>query len=75
MGKRGKPRLEVHLPRYKTWFTTSLTPSITLIIRLTIIAKHSLSGFTDVFVKDFHTKDAITSKKFKSGDSLEVINI
>ena len=41
-------------------------------IRLTIIAKHSLSGFTDVFVKDFHTKDSITTKKFKSGDSLDV---
>jgi hypothetical protein len=41
-------------------------------IRLTIIAKHSLSGFTNVFVRDFHTKDSITTKKFKSGDTLDV---
>ena len=41
-------------------------------LRLTIIAKHSLSGFTDVFVKDFHSKDSITTLKFKSGDDLDV---
>ncbi|PIF34059.1 hypothetical protein CLU81_4693 [Flavobacterium sp. 9] len=41
-------------------------------IRLTVIAKHSLSGFTNVFVKDFYSKDAITDKKFKSGDDLGV---
>ncbi|WP_264537235.1 hypothetical protein [Flavobacterium sp. N1736] len=41
-------------------------------IRLTVIAKHSLSGFTDVFVKDFYSKDVITTKKFKSGDNLDV---
>ncbi|MHC0440399.1 hypothetical protein [Flavobacterium sp. 3-210] len=41
-------------------------------IRLTVIAKHSLSGFTDIFVKDFYSKDAITTKKFKSGDDLGV---
>ncbi|MTH14630.1 hypothetical protein [Flavobacterium sp. LC2016-01] len=42
-------------------------------IRLTVIAKHSLSGFTDIFVKDFYSKDAITTKKFKSGDDLGVV--
>ena len=42
-------------------------------IRLTVIAKHSLSGFTDVFVKDFYSKDVITTKKFKSGDNLDVV--
>ncbi|WP_316634485.1 hypothetical protein [uncultured Flavobacterium sp.] len=41
-------------------------------IRLTVIAKHSLSGFTNVFVKDFYSKDVITDKKFKSGDDLGV---
>lgn len=41
-------------------------------IRLTVIAKHSLSGFTDVFVKDFYSKDVITTRKFKSGDNLDV---
>lgn len=41
-------------------------------IRLTVIAKHSLSGFTDIFVKDFYSKDVITAKKFKSGDDLGV---
>ncbi|KAF2507155.1 hypothetical protein EYY60_21855 [Flavobacterium zhairuonense] len=42
-------------------------------IRLTVIAKHSLSGFTNIFVKDFYSKDAITTKKFKSGDDLGVV--
>lgn len=42
-------------------------------IRLTVIAKHSLSGFTDIFVKDFYSKDAITTKKFKSGNDLRVV--
>lgn len=42
-------------------------------IRLTVIAKHSLSGFTDIFVKDFYSKDAITTKKFKAGDALDVV--
>lgn len=41
-------------------------------IRLTVIAKHSLSGFTDIFVKDFYSKDVITTKKFKSGNDLGV---
>jgi hypothetical protein len=41
-------------------------------IRLTVIAKHSLSGFTDIFVKDFYSKDVITTKKFKIGDDLGV---
>lgn len=42
-------------------------------IRLTVIAKHSLSGFTNIFVQDFYSKDAITTKKFKSGDDLGVV--
>ncbi len=41
-------------------------------IRLTVIAKHSLSGFTNIFVMDFYSKDVITTKKFKSGDDLGV---
>ncbi|WP_428223813.1 hypothetical protein [Flavobacterium sp.] len=41
-------------------------------IRLTIIAKHSLSGFNKVFVHDYLTKDCITEKKFLSGDELNV---
>ena len=42
-------------------------------IRLTVIAKHSLSGFTDIFVKDFYSKDVITTRKFKTGDDLYVV--
>lgn len=41
-------------------------------IRLTIISKHSLSGFNKVFVHDFNSKECITNKKFQSGDDLEV---
>ncbi|CAL2095556.1 conserved protein of unknown function [Tenacibaculum sp. 190524A02b] len=41
-------------------------------IRLTIIAKHSLSGFNKVFTEDFNSKDCITDKKFQSGDNLDV---
>lgn len=41
-------------------------------IRLTIIAKHSLSGLNKVFFKDFNTKDCITTKKFVSGSDLGV---
>jgi len=41
-------------------------------IRLTIIAKHSLSGLNKVFVKDYLTKDCITTKKFLSGNDLGV---
>ena len=41
-------------------------------IRLTIIAKHSLSGLNKVFVKDFLSKDSITTKKFLSGNDLGV---
>ena len=41
-------------------------------IRLTIIAKHSLSGLNKVFVKDFLSKDCITTKKFLSGNDLNV---
>jgi len=41
-------------------------------IRLTIIAKHSLSGINNVFIKDYLNPDAIISKKFISGNSLEM---
>lgn len=41
-------------------------------IRLTIIAKHSLSGLNKVFFKDFNTKECITTKKFVSGNDLGV---
>lgn len=41
-------------------------------IRLSIIAKHSLSGFNKVFVKDFINKDTISSKNFISGSDLNV---
>lgn len=41
-------------------------------VRLTIMAKHSLSGLNKVFVKDYLSKDCITSKKFLSGNNLEV---
>jgi hypothetical protein len=41
-------------------------------IRLTIIAKHSLSGLNKVFVKDFLSKDCISTKKFLSGNNLTV---
>ena len=41
-------------------------------IGLTIIAKHSLSGLSKVFYKEFNTVDCITEKKFASGDDLNV---
>lgn len=41
-------------------------------IRLSIIAKHSLSGFNKVFIKDFLNKDCITEKRFLSGNDLTV---
>lgn len=41
-------------------------------IRLTVIGRHSLSGFNQVFFKEFNSKRCITSKQFISGDSLEV---
>ncbi|HET7360328.1 MAG TPA: hypothetical protein VFI78_00175 [Salinimicrobium sp.] len=41
-------------------------------IRLTIVAKHSLSGLNKIFYKDFLTKDCITTRKFVSGDDLGV---
>ena len=41
-------------------------------IRLSIIAKHSLSGFNKVFIKDFLSKDCITEKRFLSGNDLTV---
>ena len=41
-------------------------------IRLTIMAKHSLSGLNQVFSMDFYNKDCITTKKFVSGDDLNV---
>lgn len=42
-------------------------------IRLTIMAKHSLSGLNQVFSRDFNNKDCITTKKFVSGNDLSVI--
>jgi hypothetical protein len=41
-------------------------------IRLSIIAKHSLSGFNKVFKKDFINKECITEKRFLSGNDLLV---
>ncbi|MEN9961040.1 MAG: hypothetical protein RL045_1293 [Bacteroidota bacterium] len=41
-------------------------------IRLTIIAKHALSGFNKVFVQDYLSKDRISSGKFLSGNSVEL---
>ncbi|WP_060872904.1 hypothetical protein [Myroides odoratus] len=43
-------------------------------IRLTIIAKHSLSGLNGIFTKDFHTDQCISNKNFKFGDSIELNN-
>ena len=41
-------------------------------IRLTIIARHSLSGFNKVFFKEFNSIRCISTKQFISGDSLEI---
>ncbi|HLT50926.1 MAG TPA: hypothetical protein VKZ93_03150 [Arenibacter sp.] len=43
-------------------------------LRLTVIARHSLSGLNKVFVKDYKSKDLIVKKKFMSGDDLSVYN-
>jgi len=42
-------------------------------IKLTIIAKHSLSGLNKVYSKEFYSVDCITEKQFVSGDSLKVV--
>jgi hypothetical protein len=41
-------------------------------IRLTIIARHALSGFNQVFYKEYNSIRCITTLQFISGDSLEV---
>jgi len=41
-------------------------------IRLTIIARHALSGFNQVFFKEYNSKRCISTKQFISGDSLEI---
>jgi len=41
-------------------------------IRLTIIARHALSGFNKVFYKEYNSKRCISEKQFISGDSLEI---
>lgn len=41
-------------------------------IRLTIMAKHSLSGLNQVFSQDFNSIDCITDKKFGSGNDLNI---
>lgn len=41
-------------------------------VRLTVIARHSLSGLNKVFVKDYTSKDLIINGKFKSGDELGI---
>ena len=41
-------------------------------IRMTITAKHSLTGLGKTFIKDFDSNDCITDKKFLSGNELEV---
>lgn len=43
-------------------------------LRLTVIARHSLSGLNKVFVKDYKSKDLILKKKFMSGDDLGLYN-
>jgi len=43
-------------------------------LRLTVIARHSLSGLNKVFVNDYKSKDLIVKKKFMSGDDLGVYN-
>jgi hypothetical protein len=42
------------------------------LLRLSIIAKHSFSGFSKVVSKNFHTKGDIKSGKHRAGNSLEV---
>ena len=42
-------------------------------IRLTVIAKHSLSGLNQVFHQDFNNIACITNKKFVSGNDLGVV--
>lgn len=41
-------------------------------IRLSIIAKHSLSGFNKVFINDFLNRECITDRRFLSGNDLTV---
>jgi len=41
-------------------------------LRLTVIGKHSLSGFNKVFTHTFLTKSCIVNKKFNAGDDIGV---
>jgi hypothetical protein len=59
-------RIRTIEPLEETWLDESS------FIRLTIIAKHALSGFNKVFVQDYPSKDRISSGKFLSGNSVEL---
>ncbi len=41
-------------------------------LRLEVIGKHEISGFSKVFVKDFHSKNIIKNGQFKFGNNLEI---
>ncbi len=41
-------------------------------IRLTVIARHALSGLNKVYVKDYKSRDLIKNGKFKSGNDLKI---
>lgn len=41
-------------------------------LRITVIGKHSLSGFNKVFTQTFLTKSKIVNKKFNAGDDIGV---
>lgn len=42
-------------------------------LRFEVIAKHELSGFSKVFVQDYHSTTLIKSGSFKFGNDLEII--
>lgn len=41
-------------------------------LRLEVFAKHELSGFSKIFVKDYHNKACIREGEFKFGDELTI---
>jgi hypothetical protein len=41
-------------------------------IRLTVIAKHALSGFNRVFIQDYKSKEIISPNTFLSGDDVSL---
>lgn len=58
-------RIKCPEPLEKKWEKSSF-------LRLEVFAKHELSGFSRIFVKDYHNKSSIRNGEFKFGDDLSI---